>query len=189
MIRSCIFAAAAAVALAAPISAMAADAGDPTFEAFRKLCGATHAEYANVKAAADADGWKDDPGVLGDDPPNVSITDKMAASKGAGANEMRLRATRGLQTTKTGNIVVSSCVISTDGGQPGLLDRAKTWLKVDPWTTDTGKESFLLTFKGDNAAVLAQGDIGTAIGAGGAHLLKFRQDGGAETLDYERFSQ
>ncbi len=188
MIRTRIFAAATIAVLALPISAMAADVSDPTFEAFRKLCGDTHAEYANVKAASDADGWKDAE-VLADDPPNVSLTDKMARAKGAGSGEMRLRATRGLQATKTGNIVVSSCVVSSDGGAPGLLDRAKAWLKVDPWTTDTGKESFLLTFKGDTPAVLAQADIGAAIAAGGAHLLKFKQDGATEILDYERFTQ
>ena len=189
MTRSHLLVAVAAAVLAFPLSAFAAGTGDdPAFDAFRKLCGDTAADYAAVVKAAAADGWHDTE-VIADDLPGVSVTDKAARAKGDGQAEVRLRATRGLRAVKNGQITVSTCTVSADNEPPGLLDRAQAWLHMAPMNADSEKASYLLTLDGANRVVLAQGDIDAAVGKGGAHLLKFKQDGGSEILDYERFSK
>ena len=187
MTRSYLLVAVAAATLAFPLSAFAAD-NDPAFDAFTKLCGDTGADYAAVVKAADADGWHDTE-VIADDLPGVSVTDKAARVKGDGQAEVRLRVTSGLRAVKNGQITVSTCTVSADNEPPGLLDRAAAWLQMTPMNTDTGKASYLLTLDGGKRVLLAQTDIDAAVGKGGAHLLKFKQDGGAEILDYERFSK
>jgi len=141
-----------------------------------------------IAAAAAADGWHDTQ-VLADDMPGVSITDKAARSKGSGSSEIRMRATRGLKSLKSGDVTISTCTVSTDSAPPGLLDRAKAWLNMATMDSDTDKASYLLTVDGTTRAVLAQADIPAAMNKGGAHLLKFKRDGDGEVLDYERFSK
>jgi hypothetical protein len=189
MNRSSLLAIAAVAALAFPAAAFADD--DSALNAFEKLCGATGADYPAVVSAAKADGWlattesSDD-----DDIPGVSVTDKVALAKGDGAAAVRLRATRGLKhTVKSGDITVTTCTVRTDGAPAGLLDRVKAWLSMAPMSSDTDKASYLFTFDGKTRSFLATGDIEGAMNKGGAHLVKIRQDGGSEVLDYNRFSQ
>ncbi len=189
MTRSHILVAVAAAVLAFPLSAFAADAAnDPAFDAFRKLCADTGADFPTVVKAADADGWRDAE-VIADDLPGVSVTDKAARAKGTGTDVVTLRATRGLRSVKSGDITVSTCTVRGDNAPPGLLDRVQAWLNMAPLSTDTGKASYLLTYDGTTRTVLAQAGIDAAVGKGGAHLLKFKQDGASEILDYERFSK
>jgi hypothetical protein len=189
MTRSHLLVAVAAAVLAFPLSALAADA-DPALDAFRTLCADTGADFPAVVKAAAADGWTDAE-VMADDLPGVSVTDKAARSKGKGTDEITLRATRGLRTVKTGDITVSTCTVRGDNSPPGLLDRVQAWLNMAAMSTDkdSGKASYLLTYDGKTRTVLAQADIDAAVGKGGAHLLKFKQDGTSEILDYERFSK
>jgi hypothetical protein len=188
MIRSCIFAAAAAIVLAAPIAASAAPQTDPAFDAFRKYCGDTGADFTAAVKAADADGWKDTQ-VIADTLPGVSVTQKAARTTGAGPDALRLLITSGLRSTKSGDIVVSTCTVSSDTAVPGLLGRAQAWLNMATMSADTDKASYLLTMNGGTRTLLATGDIDAAVGKGGAHLLKFKEDANSEILDYERFSK
>jgi hypothetical protein len=190
MTRSYLLAAVAAAAMTLPLSATAAPSGDAAFDAFRTLCADTGDDYPAVVKAATADGWQTAE-VLADDLPGVSITDKSAWAKGTGSSEVRMRVTRGLKTVKTGDVTISTCTVSTDNAPTGLLDRAKAWLNMAPMDLDpsNGKVAYLLTVDGSSRVVLAQADIEAAMNKGGAHLLKFKQDGQSEVLDYERFSK
>ena len=73
MIRSFAIAA-AACALAVPVSAAAAD---PVFDAFRSICVSTSDDYVAVLKAADSAGWKETAVVPPADPA-ISITDQGA---------------------------------------------------------------------------------------------------------------
>jgi hypothetical protein len=186
MNRSHLVAIAAVAALAFPAAALAAD--DTALDAFQKICGNTGNDYPEAVKAADADGWHDTE-VIADTMKNVSITDKASRAKGEGDTEVRLMVTRGLEQLKPGDMItVSTCTVSTDKGTDGMLDRVKAWLG-EPSSTDTGEASYLLTLDGKKLKPLASADVEGAVAKGGVHVMKFKQNGSAESLDYVRLSQ
>ena len=187
MIRLSLLAAAAALTL--PIAARA-QAADPALEAFEAVCGSAGGDFPSVvRAANPADGWADTP-VVAEDDPAVSITDKQARTKSVGGVELTLLATRGLRHTKTGDIPVSTCKISTNKPDPALLPAAQSWVGTAP---DASPDSTLAVYYvkpgPGKPNHIGQAGLNDAMNAGGFAILKFQENSDSAILVYQTYTK
>lgn len=182
--------AAAAAALAVPMSVSAQGGGDPAFDAFQKVCWNTGGNYmAAVQAAAD-DGWTDT-AVVADTAGPVSITDKAAKSKLAGGSNLTLLVSRGIQHTKGGDIKVSTCKLTISKPDNALIGEGKSWMGGA--APDAAPDPTLAVYYAKLAAGapnhVAQAGLNDALNAGGFVILKFQQDSDAGIMVYTAYSK
>jgi hypothetical protein len=187
MIRLSLLAAAAALAL--PMAALA-QSSDPALDAFESVCGTAGGAYtAVVQAASPGAGWADTP-VVADDDPAVSVTDKLARTKSVGGVDLTLLATRGLRHTKSGDIPVSTCKISTNKADPALLPAAQSWVGSAP---DAAPDSTLAVYYvkpgPGKPNHIGQAGLNDAMAAGGFAILKFQENADSAILVYQTYSK
>ena len=182
--------AAAAAALAVPMSVSAQGGGDPAFDAFQKVCWNTGGNYmAAVQAAAD-DGWTDT-AVVAEPDSAVSITDKAARAKFAGGSSLTLLVSRGLQHTKGGDVKVDTCKLTVSKPDNALIGEGKSWLGgVAPDAAPDGTLAvYYVKLAPGSPSHVGQAGLNDALGSGGFVVLKFQQDADAGIMVYTAYSK
>jgi hypothetical protein len=185
--------AAAVAALAAPISASAADAGgpDPAFDAFQKICWGAGGDYLGAVKSADADGWHDTQ-VIAPTDNGVSITDKAAREKPAGSVTLTLLVTRGLQHTKTGDFKVDTCKLSVNKADAGLIGEGKSWLSgaAQDNAADPNFSVYYVKLGSGAPSHIGPGGAQSAMDTGGGFgVLKFQSDSDGSIIVYQVYSK
>jgi hypothetical protein len=182
--------AASAAMLAVPLSAAHAQAADPAFDEFQKICWGTNGDYLAAIKAADASGWGE-ASVVADTAGPVSITDKAARAKAVGGLNLTLLVTRGLQHTKGGDYKVDTCKLTVNKADAALLGEGKAWF--GGLAPDAQPEPTLAVYYAKLAAGppahIGQAALNDAMGAGGFVILKFQQDSDAAILVYQAYSK
>jgi hypothetical protein len=178
---------AATVLCAAAPPAMASPAED-TFNAFRHVCGDTHADYAAAVSAAGQSGWKSSD-ASGSGMPGMTVIEKTALTKSAGNAALILSLTRG--TANKGAVNISTCTVQTNRGS-GFADlqaQAQTWFGFAPH--DTSASAVTYRFTDDNGApkAVADTDIDSAAAGAGMMIVTIKKDGSNATLDYVKIKK
>ena len=161
-------------------SARAADA-EPVFAAFAAVCGQPAADFAAVKAAADAHGWgatdaPADAGMAG-----VAVADTLSKATTAGKAGLVLSAWHGV--TQKG-VKVSDCTVhvaKTDFGN--LRTAAASWLGSAPAETTPKKSIFRFTEDGGAHRALAASEYDSAAAGSGLEILTVSGDANGTVLD------
>ncbi|MFI4934424.1 MAG: hypothetical protein ACHP7N_07385 [Caulobacterales bacterium] len=175
--------------LALPITASAATAGDDAaLSAFQTICADTTADFPAVLKAADAAGFTE-ANLIADADPTLTVTDKDGREKSVGGATLRMLAIRGTKTSPGGQLTLSTCKISTDKADNGLLAKAQSWLGIPTDSSDKGMASYLVTVNGGARTPLTHAQIGASLSAGGAHILKFQEDAASASLVYQKFTK
>lgn len=157
----------AASLLAAVAAPALAAGGQPAFDAFDTVCGATHADYPAVVAAADAHGWKATQ-VKADTLPGVSVTDSVSRDNSAGGAALTLFAWQGVK----GKIHVSECKVRVGKGKFAEVQAmAQTWLGFAPQEATPKKATFMFTDDAGGHKALAAADRDAAAAAAGLQIL------------------
>ncbi|MGH7089614.1 MAG: hypothetical protein ACREFQ_12015 [Stellaceae bacterium] len=178
----------AAAILAASIGLPASAAvGDGAFDAFVKICGAAHADYAAVNSVSTADGWKDSDVVV-QAMSGVTATDRLSRAKTVAGEDLTLLATSGV--TKNG-LKVSTCTVYAPTADFAELERrAGAWLGFAPHDTAGQSETFHFTNSGAALRNVADADVETvASSAGGMQVLTVKIDGGHAILDLVKIAK
>lgn len=167
-----------ALALASPVQA-----GEPTpvFGAFAAVCGGSGANFAAVRAAADAHGWG--PTDVQPDPSMASVTvaDQMSRASTVDKKSLVLSAWGG--QTKTG-VKVSDCAVhaaATDFA--ALRDDATSWLTFAPAESTDRKAVFRFTAEGAVLRALTPAEFDAAAGGAGLEILTVSGDANGTVLD------
>src|SRR5258706_12307882 len=92
-----------AAAFCAAASSVVASPAEDTFNAFRHVCGDTHADYAAAVSTAGQSGWKSSD-ASGAGMPGVTVIEKAALTKSAGAAALILSAPHGTASKRTVNV-------------------------------------------------------------------------------------
>jgi hypothetical protein len=181
--------AAAAAALAVPMSVSAQGGGDAAFASFQKVCWGTNGDYmASLKAAED-DGWTDTQ-VVADTSGPVSVTDKAAKSKIIEGSNLTLLVTRGLQHTKGGDVKVDTCKLTISKPDGALIGEGKSWLGgAAPDGGDPTMAVYYVKLAPGSPSHVAQAGLNDALNAGGFVILKFQQDADAGIMVYTAYSK
>lgn len=170
-----------------PAASQAASATDgAALSAFQQLCGANSADYDNVLKTADTAGWKGI-AVITDAMPGVTLIDKASRSQKIGDATVKLYAMHGTNTSSSGVVNVSQCLINSDRGGAGILASTKAWLGINPTSDDGHKASYLFVIRDGKRTAITNADLGAAVGAGGAYLVKVSYNDSTATLDMYRF--
>lgn len=189
MNRTTLLALAAAAAFAFPASAALAEGtGDPALDAFQSLCRATGNDYNAVGKAAAAAGW----GTAQLEPDaqdGISITGKAAWEKTFGAQTVTLLESTGLRHTKAGDIPMTSCKISTNKPDAGVVDRAKAWLGFAPDGGDATLAVFYVKSGTGQPEHIPPSGLQDAMNSGGFSIVKVQQDAASAILDYQSYSK
>jgi hypothetical protein len=181
--------AAAAAALAVPMSVSAQAAGDPAFASFQKVCWAANGDYLASLKAAEADGWTDTQ-VAAADPGPVSITDKAAKSKMVDGSALTLLVTRGLQHTKGGDVKVATCKLTVSKPDNALIGEGKSWLGgAAPDSGDPTLAVYYVKLAAGAPNHVGSAGLNDALNAGGFVVLKFQQDSDAGIMVYQAYSK
>lgn len=165
--------AALALALASPALA------SPVFDAFQKVCGDTHGDFAATKAAVDAGHW-----VPTEVAPNtmegVTITESLARQITVGGARLTLFAWRGSK----GTVQVIACTIKvTQTPFAGLADDAKAWVGFAPEAATATKAVWRYTETGGAKSAVQKANYDKAAAAGGLDFLTVSQLGPETVLD------
>jgi len=179
MIRSFAIAA-AACALAVPVSAAAAD---PVFDAFRSICVSTSDDYVAALKAADAAGWKETAVVPPADPA-ISITDQGAREISMGGENLTLLVSRGLQHMKSGDVPETNCRVEASKPHASAIDLAKSWLGLAPDGGDATMAYFIVTGPPDQLVHVAS----SSIPPGGLSIIKVQLDSHSAIFINQRFT-
>jgi hypothetical protein len=174
--------AAAAAALAFPLAAFA-DTGDAALDAFQSVCANTGGTYVNVLKAADSSGWSETQ-IVPETDAAVSITDQAAREKVVNGATLTLLVNRGLRHTKGGDISQSTCKISFNKPDAGVLDRAKTWIGVAPDGGDATLSVYYVKGGGGAPQHLVSSQLNDAMAAGGFSIIKVQQNNDSAILVY-----
>ena len=177
-----------AAAFCAAASSVVASPAEDTFNAFRHVCGDTHADYAAAVSAAGQSGWKASD-ASGAGMPGVAIIEKTALTKSAGNAALILSVTRG--TANKGAVNISTCTVQTNRGS-GFADlqaQAQTWLGFAPH--DTSASAVTYRFTDDNGApkAVADTEIDAAAAGAGMMIVTIKKDGANATLDYVKIKK
>src|SRR5215471_10179097 len=105
------------VAGAAALACAAAPAfAGPAFDAFRKVCGDSHGDFAAIKAAAEGGGWTPTE-VAPSTMEGVTVTESLARQTAAGGTKLTLFAWQGSK----GAVQVSGCTVRAAQSKLGGL--------------------------------------------------------------------
>lgn len=190
MIRPHFLALASLAALALPASAALADTSDPALDAFRSICLANPNNYLSIVKAADSAGWTETE-LVPETTDTMSITDKAAREKSVGDVHLTLLVSRGLRHTKGGDVAEADCKVSTEKPDPGMVDRAKSWLGFPPDSGDATLAVFYVKSGGGQPAHIDGGPaaLNNAMADGGFSVIKAQQDQASSILVYTSFSK
>ena len=157
-----------AASLLAAVAAPALAASSQTaFDAFATVCGATHADYPAVVAAADAQRWKATQ-VKADTLPGVSVTESVSRDSSAGGAAVTLFAWHGAK----GKINVSECKVRVGKGKFAEMQAmAQTWLGFAPQETTPKKATFTFTDEAGGHKALTAAYRDSAAAAAGLQIL------------------
>jgi hypothetical protein len=182
--------AAAAAALAVPMSVSAQDGGDPAFASFQKVCWGTNGDYLASLKAAEADGWTDTQ-VAPEAAGPVSITDKAAKSKVVNGSALTLLVSRGLQHTKGGDVKVDTCKLTVSKPDAALIGEGKSWLggAAPDAAPDPTLAVYYVKLANGSPSHVPQAGLQDALNAGGFVILKFQQDSDAGIMVYQAYSK
>jgi len=169
-----------ATAVVAAIAAPAA-AGTPVFEAFRKVCGDTHADYASIVSALNTNGWKQ-VDTKGSTMEGVKVTDSISRGLTVGESHLTLFAWRGAK----GDVQISACTVRASPAKSDPLKAdARTWTGFDPQSVDaqSGRIGYQFTDDADAHRALAKTDYDAAAAGAGLELMTLSTDGSDTILD------
>ncbi|MGH7746736.1 MAG: hypothetical protein ACREQ5_18570 [Candidatus Dormibacteria bacterium] len=176
-----------AAALGLPAAAAPAGAAaDAAFDAFQKVCGDTHADYGQVAAASNVEGWRDSD-VLAQTMPGVSITDKLARTKSLDGGQATLFATRGV--TKAGFKVATCTVYADKDALATFKERAARWTGFAPHDSDAQTATWHFTNEGATLKPVADAEVEAAAGGSGMQMLTVKVENGKALLDYVKISK
>ena len=172
-------AAVAVGALAVPVLA-APPAAQGAFDAFARVCGETHADYAAVTAALDTQGWKAAE-VKAATLQGVTVSDHIGRALRVSGTDLTVFAWRGATANQ---IQVSGCTVRVAALKAeGLRASAQAWTGFAPQTTDAKKAAFQFTDDGAAHRALAKADYDAAAAGAGLEMFTVSADGPDTILD------
>jgi hypothetical protein len=186
MTRLLKFAAAAAV-LALPMAA-AAQGPDPVLSEFQKVCWASGGDYVKMLSAATAGSWVETQ-VVPENDAGVSITDQAARNKSVGGLDLTLLFTRGLRHTSNGDVKTSTCKLTVNKPDGGLLGASQGWIGSAPDKADPSSGIYFVGMGGDRPNHVGQAGVQAAMNAGGFGVLKFQNDDNDAILVYQVYAK
>lgn len=151
----------------------------PVFDAFRKVCGDSHGDFAAIKAAADAGHW-----VPTEVAPNtmegVTVAESVARQVAVGGTKMTLFAWRGSK----GTVQVTACTVKvTQTPFAGVADDAKAWVGFAPEAATSAKAVWRYTENAGVKSAVQKADYDKAAAAGGLDFFTVSQVGPETVLD------
>ena len=173
------FALTALTACVVTVSAHAAGAS-PAFEAFSTVCGGPAADFAAVKAAADANHWGPTDTTADSNMAGVTVSEKLTRVTDIDKVGLTLSAWRGAR----GAVNISDCTVHIAKAEyPAVLDAAKAWLAFAPQDTTAKRSTFRFTEDGGAHKALTAADFDAAAGAAGLEILTVSGDQSGTVLD------
>jgi hypothetical protein len=181
LLRPALAAALSTTALLASTPAWTAG-NSPVFDAFASVCAVPAADFAAVKAAAEAKGWvsttaKPDEASM----PGVTVADALALASTVGTTGLTLSAWRG--ATNTG-VKISDCTVHMQGAAyPDIKDAAGAWLAFQAQEDSPKRAIYRFTDAGGAHRSLTPPEFDTAAGAAGLQILTVSGDAKGTVLD------
>jgi hypothetical protein len=162
------------LAAASPVAA------SPAFDAFKKVCGDTNADFNAVKTAVGSGGWAPTevhPATM----EGVAVSESLArAATVANGVKVTLFAWQGTK----GAVHISACTMRvTKETFADLGQQAQGWTGFAPQTADTGKNVWRFTEAGGARKALAPADYNAAAAAGGLNFFTVSADRAETILD------
>ncbi|HEY1415899.1 MAG TPA: hypothetical protein VGF42_08440 [Caulobacteraceae bacterium] len=154
-------------------------AASPAFDAFKKICGDTHTDFAAVKAALGGAGWTTTE-VLPTNMEGVTPTEGIARTSTVGNERVSIYAWQGIK----GQFHLTACTARVTQFQLAqAIGDAKTWLGFPPETDAKGKSTWRYGLTNGAWTPVKQADFQTAAGAGGLYFFNVFADHGEVVLD------
>jgi hypothetical protein len=164
---------AAAAAFAAPAMA------SPGFDAFKTVCGETHADFTAIKAALGAPGWtvtEAQQNAL----PGVTPTEGIARRRIAGDTEITVNAWTG----EKGNYHLTACTVKVSKvAASAATQETQAWLGFAPESTENGQAKWRYSENGGTRTALKQPDYESAAGGAGMFMLSVSPDKNDAVID------
>ena len=172
-----------ATALGALATSGAALAGDPTpaFGAFVAVCGDTGADFAAVKAGADAHGWGSTDTPTDASMPGVTVSNQLSRATTADRTGLVLSAWNGV--TKSG-VKVSDCTVHVAATNfDALRQNASSWTSFAPVESTPKKVVFRFTNDTKGRRALTSAEYDAAANGAGLQILTVSGDANGAVLD------
>ncbi|MGH7023357.1 MAG: hypothetical protein ACREEB_07165 [Caulobacteraceae bacterium] len=166
--------------VAAAIAAFALPAAaSPAFDAFRKVCGDSHADFAAIKAALAGPGWTS-ADVHPTNMEGVTPDESIARATTAGGQRVTVDAWIG----KKGAYNITACTAKVVGGAPADLAReAQAWLGFAPASVDSGKSTWRYGVTGGKPAAVDKAGFNAAAAGTGLFFFNLFPETGDVVLD------
>ncbi|HEY2482133.1 MAG TPA: hypothetical protein VGI30_08060 [Caulobacteraceae bacterium] len=168
-----------AAAAAAFIVAALPAAASPAFDGFRGVCGDSDADFAAVKAAADAGHWvatEVQPSTM----EGVEVSESLARTVAVGGAKLTVFAWHGTK----GAVQVSACTVRVSPAkQADMAADAKGWVGFAPQAADAAKASWQFTETAGARKPVQKSDFTAAAAAGGLNFFTVKADGPEIILD------
>jgi hypothetical protein len=154
---------------------------DPVFDAFANVCGAPAADFAAVKAAADAQHWGPTDAKADASMPGVTVSDELTRASTVAKTGLVLSAWHG--TTKTG-VKIGDCTVHVQKANlAALKGAAGTWLAF-PAQEDSAKHAvYRFTEAAGAHHALTSAEFDAAAAATGLEILTVSGDANGTVLD------
>lgn len=169
---------AAAIVCSVPASA---EGTRPIFDTFAKVCAAPAADFASVRAAADAQRWgptdvKADASMAG-----VTVADTLTRASTVEKTGLVLSAWHGV--TKSG-VKIGDCTVHVQKADfAGMKDAAGAWLAFAPQEDSPKRAIYRFTEAAGARHPLTQAEFDTAAAAAGLEILTVSGDADGTVLD------
>jgi len=172
---------AAILSTAAFVCAAPASAESPVFTAFATVCATPAADFAAVRAAADAHGWGDSDVGAEANMPGVAVGQKMSRAYRAGNVGLILTAWSGMK----GNLKITDCAVHVAKADfNGVRADAESWVALTPQKATDKQVIYRFTQDaGAHRAVTSNAEFDAAAGAAGLQMLTISGDANGTVLD------
>ena len=168
------------ILISAALAAFAAPAAaSPGVDAFKTVCGDTHADFAAVKTALAAPGWTVTEAAQ-NPLPGVTPTEGIARRRIDGGSEITVNAWTG----EKGTYHLTACTVKvTKITVDAAVQETKAWIGFAPESTAGDKTTWRYSETGGTRAAVAQPAYETAAAAAGLFFLNVFADNGAAVID------
>jgi hypothetical protein len=172
---------AAVAALAVLISAQArAQTSNPVFIAFTTVCGEPAADFAAVRAAADAQGWGASDAKSEANMPGVTVEDTITRSKTAEKTALVMSAWHGAK----GPVKVSDCTVHVAKADfAPLREASAAWLTFPAQESTSKKVIYRFTDAAGSHRALTSAEYDAAASGAGLEILTISGDANGTVLD------
>ncbi len=151
----------------------------PAFDAFRQICGDTHADFPAVVKALDANGWVATD-VKATTMEGVTVSEQVSRSKVVAGDKLVALTWTGLK----GTVKITACTVRSPNSQTEEIKTAvQGWVGFAPQIADAKRVSFRFADESGARRALTQADYDAAAAGPGLEMLTVSNDGTDTIID------